>query len=243
MTDRTAAKRRLYKYLAGYKGYQFIKIAQQVDPDLLDYMDYIEKRRKEDKNTTKKDYLKDILFSNPDEIEHHLFEIFLSTVDQTNPDEAKDVMTILNIGKVYIAKAKYAKAIAFKETDETLIGDTLKGLEAFPMAYKLYKKALTNFNSGNDERHILDDHRLSAEYFLRSILGNEKTLENQIPFSGKYLKDKGISSEISNKFQRLKEIYGKYQNCYIKHYDKVKQFEIEFIFKLTNTFNRFLLTH
>ena len=172
-----------------------------------------------------------------------MFEIFLSSVEQTNPDEVKDIRTILNGGKVDIVKAIYAKAVASKEIDETLIGDTLKGLEEFPEAYKLYKKALTDFNSGNDERHILDDLRLSVEYFLRSILGNEKTLENQIPFLGKYQKDKGISPEISNTFQRLIEIFGKYQNNYVKHHDKVKHSEIEFIFNLTNTFYRFLLSH
>jgi hypothetical protein len=243
MTDWIAAYRRLYKFLDGYTGSQFIKTVQQVDPDLLDYMDYIEKRRKEDKSTTKKDYFKDILLSYSDDIKHHLFEIFLSNADQTNPGEAKDIRTILNGGKVDIAKAIYAKAVASKEIDETLIVDTLKGLEVFPEAYKLYKKAFIDFNSGKDERHILDDLRLSVEFFLRSLLGNGKTLENQIPFLGKYQKDKGISSEISNAFQRLIEIFGKYQNNYVKHHDKVKHSEIEFIFNLTNTFFRFLLSH
>ena len=65
--------------------------------------------------------------------------IFLSTLEQTNPDEAKDIRTIINGGKVDIAKAIYGKAVASKEINEMLISDTLKGLEAFPKAYKLYK--------------------------------------------------------------------------------------------------------
>lgn len=243
MTDWTAAYRRLYKFLDGFTGSRFIKTVQQVDPDLLDYMDYIEKRRKEDKSTTKKDYFKDILLSYPDDIKHHLFEIFLSPVEQINPDVVKDIRIIIKGGKVDIAKAIYAKAVASNEIDETLIGDTLKGLETYPEALKLYNKALKGFNSGTDERHILDDLRLSVEYFLRSILKNEKTLENQVQFLGKYQKDKGISPEISNVFIRIIEIFGKYQNNYIKHNDKVKHSEIEFIFNLTNTFFRFLLSH
>jgi hypothetical protein len=223
MTDWTAAYKRLYKFLDGYTGSQFIKTVQQVDPDLLDYNDYIEKRRCEEKSTTKKDYFKDILL--------------------TSPDEVKDIRTIIGGGKVDIRKVIYAKAGASKEIDKKLLTDTLKGLETFPQAHKLCNRALKDFNSGNDERHILDDLRLSVEYFLRSILGNEKTLENQIPFLGKYQKDKGISSEISNTFQRLIEIFGKYQNNYVKHNDKVKHSEIEFIFNLTNTFYRFLLSH
>jgi hypothetical protein len=243
MTDWIAAYRRLYKYLDGYTGSQFIKTVQQVDPDLLDYNDFIEKRRQDEKSTTKKDYFKDILLSYPEDIKHHLFEIFLKPIEETNADEVKDIRTLLNGGKVDIRKAIFAKAVASKEIDESLITNTLKGLEAYPDAHKLYKKALTAFNSGNDERHILDDLRLSVEYFLRSLLGNEKTLENQIPFLGKYQKDKGISPEISNTFQRLIEIFGKYQNTYVKHHDKVKHSEIEFIFNLTNTFYRFLLSH
>lgn len=243
MTDWTAAYRRLYKFLDNYKGSQFIKIVQQVDPDLLDYNDYIEKRRNEDKSTTKKDYFKDILLSYPDDIKHHLFDIFLNPIEQTSPSEVKDIRTIIGGGKVDIRQAIYAKAVASKEIDENLIVNTLKGLEEFPEAHKLYKKALTDFNSGNNERHILDDLRLSVECFLRSILGNERTLENQIPFLRKYQKDKDISSEIGNIFQRLIEIFGKYQNNYVKHHDKVKHSEIEFIFNLTNTFYRFLMSH
>lgn len=239
MTDWIAAYRRLYKFLDAYTGSQFIKIVQKVDPDLLDYMDYIDKRRKEDKSTTKKDYFKDILLSYPDDIKHHLFEVFLKPIEQSAPYEVKDIRTIIGGGKVDIRKVINAS----KEIDENLITNTLKGLEAFPETFKLYNKALTAFNSGNDERHILDDLRLSVEYFLRSILCNDKTLENQIPFLGKYQKDKGISSEISNTFQKLIEIFGKYQNNYVKHNDKVKHSEIEFIFNLTNTFYRFLLSH
>lgn len=243
MTEWTSAYRRLYKFLDSYKGSQFIKIVQQVDPDLLDYVDYIEKRRQEKKSTTKKDFFKDIFLSYPDNIKHHLFEIFLNPVEQTNPDEAKNIRTILNGGKVDIVKAIYAKAVASKEIDETLMGDTLKGLEKYPEAHKLYNKALKEFNSGTDERHILDDLRLSVEYFLRSILKNEKTLENQISLLGQYQKEKGISSEISNTFLKLIELFGKYQNNYVKHHDKVKHSEIEFIFNFTNTFYRFLLSH
>lgn len=243
MTDWTAAYRRLYKFLDGYTGSQFIKTVQKVDPDLLDYNEFIEKRRNEEKSTTKKDYFKDILFSYTDDIKHHLFEIFLMPSEETYPAEVKDIRTIIRGGKVDISKAIYAKTVTSKEIDEKLIDDTLKGLEAFPEAQKLYKRALKDFNRGNDERHILDDLRLSVECFLRSKLGNEKTLENQIPFLGNYQKDKGISPEISNTFQKLIEIFGKYQNNYVKHHDKVKHSEIGFIFNITNAFYRFLLSH
>lgn len=72
---------------------------------------------------------------------------------------------------------------------------------------------------------------------------NEKTLENQVSFLVKFQKDKGVSTEISNIFLRLIEIFVKYQNRYVKRHDKVKHSEIEFVFILTNTFNSFLLSY
>lgn len=114
MTDWTAAYKRLYKFLEGYTGSQFIKTVQQIDPDLLDYKDYIEKRQKEDKSTSKKDYFKDILLSYSDDIKHHLFEIFLSSVDKTNPNDTKDIRIILNGGKVDISIQNLRKGICIK---------------------------------------------------------------------------------------------------------------------------------
>lgn len=243
MTDWIAAYKRLYKFLDNLTGSQFIKSVQQTDPDLLDYNDYIESRRKEDKSTTKKDYFKDILLSYPDDIKQHLFEFFLEQFKESSPEETKDIRTIISGGKVDIRKAIYAKAVASKEIDESLVADTLKGLEAFPEAYKLYNQALAGLNSGKEPRHILDDLRLSIEYFLRLLLNNSKTLENQISPLAKYQEEKGISPEISSLFQKLLDIFSKYQNNYVKHHDKTKASELEFLLNLTNSFYRFLLSH
>ncbi len=243
MTDWNSAYKRLYKSLDSYTGSQFIKFVQQTDPDLLDYKDYIEKRISEEKSTIKKDYFKDILFSYHDDIKHHIFEQFLSIFEKANPDEAKDIRKILGGKKIDIRKVIYTKTIFSKEIDESLLSEILIGLKTYPEVHKLYSQALTGFNSGKNERHILDDLRLSVEYFLRSILKNDKTLENQISLLGKYQKEKGISVEITNSFQSLLKIFTDYQNRYVKHHDKVKPNEIEYIFNLTNTFYRFLLSH
>jgi len=243
MTDVIPAYNRIYKLLDNYSGSQFINIIQQIDPDLLDYKDYIKKRQNDEKSTTKKDYFKDILLAYADDIKYHLFEVFLEKFEQSNPEEVKCIRTILQGGKVDIGNVLYIKSASSKEIDETLLIETLTGLEVYSDAYKLYKQALNDFNGGKNERHILDDVRLSVEYFLRNILSNEKSLENQIAPLAKYQKDKGISSEISNIFRGLIEIFGKYHNNYVKHNDKVKYSEIEFIFNLTNTFYRFLLSH
>ena len=241
--DWTAAYKRLYEFLDTYTGSQFIKSVQQTDPDLSDYKDYIEKRLKDEKSTTKKEYFKDILLSYPEDIRQHLFEVFLKKYEQSSPEKAKEIRTIINGGKVDIRKVLYAKAIASQEIDDALVQDTLKGLETYAEANKLYKQALSGLNSGKEPRHILDDLRLSLECFLRQFLNNDKSLENQISQLAKYQEAKGISPEISSLFQKLLDIFSKYQNNYVKHHNKVKESELEFLFNLVNTFYRFLFSH
>ena len=130
MTDWIAAYNRLYKYLDGYTGSQFIKTVQQVDPDLYDYGDYIELRRQQDKSTTKKHYFKDIILSYPDAVKHHLFETFLTPVEQANPSDAKSIRAILRGDKVPISTEVFAKVTSSKEVDETLSVETLNDLKS-----------------------------------------------------------------------------------------------------------------
>ena len=243
MIDWIAAYNRLHKFLDTYKGSDFIRIVQETDPDLLDYNDYIKRRQDEGKSTTKKDYFKDILLSYPDDIKHHLFEVFLEKFEKSSPEDVKDIRTILKGGKVDIRKTILNKAVASKEVDQNLMTDTLSGLEAYPDASKLYQQSVTGLKSGKETRHVLDDLRLSVEYFLRALLKNDKTLENQISPLANYQKEKGISPEIISTFQKLLDLFAKYQNNYVKHHDKAKDSEVEFIFNLANTLFRFLLSH
>jgi len=71
---------------------------------------------------------------------------------------------------------------------------------------------------------------------LKAILGNERSLENQIPLLGDFIKKHGGSSELSNMFVKLVDYYTKYQNSYVKHDDAVIEEEVEFIFELTSSF-------
>ena len=78
-------------------------------------------------------------------------------------------------------------------------------------------------------RNVLDDLRLSLESLLRAILNNKKSLENQQPTLGAFVKGRGGSSELSNMFLKLVEYYCKYQNTYVKHDDAVIEEEVEFV--------------
>jgi hypothetical protein len=106
---------------------------------------------------------------------------------------------------------------------------------------RLYETALTKLENKLFLRNLLDDIRLSLEKLTQSLLGNNKSLENQISDIGAFLKAGGCSKELSNMFQKLIDYYTKYQNTYIKHDDAVIESEIEIIFEMTCSFMRFLI--
>lgn len=111
---------------------------------------------------------------------------------------------------------------------------TLNKLSICPKAQHLLSQALVK--KGNNNRNALDDMRLCLELFLKQVLGNDKSLENQLSEIGKYQKNKGKSPEFTNMFGKLIEYYTKYQNAYVKHDDDINLNEVDFIINLTITF-------
>ncbi len=91
------------------------------------------------------------------------------------------------------------------------------------------------------ERNVLDDMRLSLELLLKVLLHNDKSLENQIPELGAFLKAKGIQTEIRNMYVTLLKYYLQYQNNHVKHNDEINPNEMEYIIDLTSLFMKFLL--
>ena len=65
---------------------------------------------------------------------------------------------------------------------------------------------------------------------------NDKSLEGQIAAVGKYIKERGGSTELSNMLVKLIDYYSKYQNTYIKHGDAVPTAEAEFVLEVTACF-------
>jgi hypothetical protein len=122
------------------------------------------------------------------------------------------------------------------EVDQALIERTKHWLGPFPDVLHLYDQAVQKHANGVFVRNVLDDLRLSLELLLKSILVNDKSLENQIAVLGTFIKGRGGSAELGNMFVKLVEYYTKYQNTYIKHNDAVVEEEVEFIFELTSSF-------
>lgn len=123
-------------------------------------------------------------------------------------------------------------------TQEPEIKLTQEWLGNYPAVQKLYNEAIEKYKQRIYQRNVLDDMRLSLETFLKEVLGNQKSLENQLADVGKYQKDKGLSPEFINMFNRLLDYYSKYQNNYVKHNDAVKPQEIDFTIHLTTLFMR-----
>jgi hypothetical protein len=127
------------------------------------------------------------------------------------------------------------------EIDAALIARTEHWLSAFPDPLKLYAQAVQKHANGVLLRNLLDDLRLALELLLNAILGNDKSLENQIPLIGAFIKQRGGSSELSNMFVKLIDYYTKYQNSYVKHDDAVIEEEVEFILELTSSFMKHVI--
>lgn len=125
--------------------------------------------------------------------------------------------------------------------DSKSLNQNLIDLEKHPEASRSFQSALDKLSETKFERNLLDDLRLSLESTLKSVLGNDKSLENQIGPLGDYLKKRNTTKEVSNMFRTLIDYYSKYQNDYIKHNDDVKQDEVEFIINLTSVFINFLI--
>lgn len=128
-----------------------------------------------------------------------------------------------------------------KSIETVLIEQTRHWLSTFPDSLKLYEEALMKLENKLFLRNLLDDLRLSLEMLVQTLLGNNRSLENQIADLGSFMKASGCSKELTNMFLKLIDYYTKYQNTYVKHDDAVIESEIEIIFEMTCSFMRFLI--
>jgi hypothetical protein len=135
----------------------------------------------------------------------------------------------------------YAGGASTDDINETLIEETRHWLDNYPHAQESYDSALQKYEAGVFHRNLIDDLRVALELLLKQLFKNSKSLENQLPTLGQFIKDRGGSKELANMFQKLVEYYAKYQNSYVKHDSAVIEEEIEFIFEITSSFMKHLV--
>lgn len=159
----------------------------------------------------------------------------------------RDIKRLVGILPINLTMKEEKKSVLFYPSgaellDEKLVNDPLTWLSDYPKAHANFRGALEKYQKGIHKRNLLDDLRSSLEIFLKEYLDNKKSLENQREELFKYMKEKGVSKEISAMFWTLLDAYSRYQNEYVKHNDNVKEQEIEFMIYTTGNFIRFMIT-
>lgn len=109
-------------------------------------------------------------------------------------------------------------------------------LDTFPDVLAIFNQAIEKYRTRIFVRNLLDNLRLALENLVQLIVGNSKSLENQLPAIGQFVRERGGSPELSNIFAKLVDYYCKYQNRYVKHDDAVIEEEVEFVLALTAAF-------
>lgn len=125
--------------------------------------------------------------------------------------------------------------------DETLIFDNLVWLNKYEVAKEHFSNAIKMEQKEKNYRNIVDELRFSLENFFQQIFNNKKTLENQKNNIGVYLKTNGISTNISNMYIKLFDLYTTYNNDNAKHGDNIKNQEIDYLIYLTGNFIRLII--
>lgn len=128
--------------------------------------------------------------------------------------------------------------------DQKIVVDTLNWLSKYPKAKEQYNSALRLYLGGDLSRHVVDALRLSIELFLKQLLQNGVSLENQLKPIGEYLKGRDVAPEIRNMYVKLLDCFTKYNNHHIKHNDdsdKITSAELEYLIYTSGTFIRFLI--
>lgn len=122
-----------------------------------------------------------------------------------------------------------------------LVVDVLSWLNEYPNTKTSFSKALKIKKTPDKYRNIIDELRLSIEFLFQQLFNNNKSLENQKSNLGNYLKENNVSTEISNMYIKLIDLYATYNNNTAKHNDNVNEIEIDYIIYLTGSFIRFIL--
>jgi hypothetical protein len=163
------------------------------------------------------------------------YQIVRELCDRVDPVGERPEIVKLKT-KLVVEFADFADEDQLTDMHRTLLVETRHWLGDHPESRKLFNEALQKHDHGVFRRNTLDDLRLALELLLRSLLDNAKSLENQIPSVGSFVRDRGGSPELANMFQKLVDYFSKYENTYVKHDDAVIVAEVEFVFELTSSF-------
>ena len=136
---------------------------------------------------------------------------------------------------------RYGNLATEKISETELVQKTKHWLADYPNSLKEYESALAKYEGGIFQRNTLDDMRLAFELLVKSLLGNNRSLENQIADLGAMLKNNNTSIELRNMVTQVIKYYTDFQNSHVKHNDSVNEQEIEYVIELTSIVMKFLI--
>ncbi len=124
--------------------------------------------------------------------------------------------------------------------DEKLVDDILEFLQPYEKAHKELSEALQCFLK-KSYRDAVDKTRLALELFLKKLLGNKKSLENQKDELAKYFGNE-LHQNIKSMFIEILYFYTNFNNDKAKHSSgDFNEFEVEFLFYLVGNFIRLFM--
>lgn len=163
------------------------------------------------------------------------YQVIAELCDRVSPSDTTGAVAELKL-MLTSRYAHFAEEGSGDAWTGPLTVETRHWLDGYSDTKKLYVEALQKHKAGVYHRNALDDLRLALEKLVQTILGNGKSLENQLSAIGQFIKSKGGSKELANMFEKLIDYYTKYQNTYIKHDDAVPTEEVELLLELTSSF-------
>ncbi len=128
--------------------------------------------------------------------------------------------------------------------DEAVVESNLIWLARYPSVLKPFEEALKLYMSKDPKqyRSMLDNLRFALEQMVRTVLNNQKSLENQKDEFLRWLKAHDVHAQIREMYHDL--LFGGfagYQNDAVKHReDQYILAEVEFVLYATGTFLRMI---
>lgn len=131
-----------------------------------------------------------------------------------------------------------------KELDDALVSAPLEWLSEYPKTRKEWIEALKDYSNLSDTNasDVADKFRKALERFFQEFFSSSKSLENMKSEYGTYMKEKGVSTEVSNNLETLLQSYTNFMNGYAKHHDKTDKNVLEYIMYQTGNIIRLLIT-
>lgn len=131
-----------------------------------------------------------------------------------------------------------------EELDNALVSTILLWLEEYPKSHRAFIKAIKSYSKLEDEKisEVADLFRKALETFFKEFFDSSKSLENLKSEYGKYMKEKGVPSGLSNNFETLLKSYTNFMNDYAKHQDRTSKDVLEYIMYQTGNIIRLVIT-